>query len=162
MKTDSSSPNQITDYLLTRADYNLSQQSLNLKQSQVQDEMDFLGGIGRSFKIMYEYQVEDPFAPESPLVVNIGCLTGQATDVDHQWAFWCKRIFNLVFVHYLKGTTDPPQKIHLILNLRLLQVEALLAQVVIGSGQEVVGDLIRRRRVGFHKYSKQIMWVDRS
>ena len=48
MKTDSSSPNQITDYLLTRADYNLSQQSLNLKQSQVQDEMDFLGGIGLS------------------------------------------------------------------------------------------------------------------
>ena len=78
MKTDSSSPNQITDYLLTRADYNLSQQSLNLKQSQVQDEMDFLGGIGRSFKIMSEYQVEDPFAPESPLVVNIGCLTGTA------------------------------------------------------------------------------------
>jgi len=27
MKTDSSSPNQITDYLLTRADYNLSQQA---------------------------------------------------------------------------------------------------------------------------------------
>ena len=78
MKTDSSSPNQITDYLLTRADYNLSHQSLNLKQSQVQDEMDFLGGIGRSFKIMSEYQVEDPFAPESPLVVNIGCLTGTA------------------------------------------------------------------------------------
>ena len=40
--------------------------------------MDFLGGIGRSFKIMSEYQVEDPFAPESPLVVNIGCLTGTA------------------------------------------------------------------------------------
>ena len=88
--------------------------------------------------------------------------SGQAADVDHQRTFRCKWIFNLVFGHDLKGTTDSPQKIHLILNLRLLQVEALLAQVVIGSGQEVVGDLIRRRRVGFHKYSKQIFWVDRN
>jgi aldehyde:ferredoxin oxidoreductase len=42
------------------------------------DDMDFLGGIGRSFKILAEYDVTDPFAPDSPLVVNVGCLTGTA------------------------------------------------------------------------------------
>ena len=44
----------------------------------VRDDMDFIGGIGRSFKIVAEYDVTDPFAPESPLVVNTGCLTGTA------------------------------------------------------------------------------------
>ncbi|HCP34715.1 MAG: aldehyde ferredoxin oxidoreductase C-terminal domain-containing protein [SAR324 cluster bacterium] len=78
MKADVPSPRQISDYSLTRADFDLDQGSLNLEQQKVQDEMDFLGGIGRSFKIMNDYQVEDPFAPESPLVINIGCLTGTA------------------------------------------------------------------------------------
>jgi len=39
---------------------------------------DFLGGIGRTFKLCAEHDVEDPFAPSAPLIINTGCLTGTA------------------------------------------------------------------------------------
>jgi len=70
-------PKLHTDFSYTRVHYDVSQGAvLACQDLAVQDEMDFLGGIGRSFKIMADYDVSDPFAPESPLVVNTGCLTG--------------------------------------------------------------------------------------
>ncbi|MDP6484299.1 MAG: aldehyde ferredoxin oxidoreductase N-terminal domain-containing protein, partial [Nitrospinota bacterium] len=41
-----------------------------------EDLEDMLGGIGRSCKLLQGYEVEDPYAPESPLVMNLGLFTG--------------------------------------------------------------------------------------
>ncbi len=72
-------PAVTTDFTFTRGVFDLtSGKMVELKRQSVSDDMDFLGGIGRSFKIMNNYDVTEPFAPESPLVINIGCLTGTA------------------------------------------------------------------------------------
>ena len=70
-------PEQVTDYSYTRIVYDVSSGKVATSDElPVLDDMDFLGGIGRTFKITSEYEVEDPFAPESPLVINTGCMTG--------------------------------------------------------------------------------------
>jgi len=72
-------PTRTTDFAFTRGWFDVSTGKLvELEKKPVSDDIDFLGGIGRSFKIMAEYDVTDPFAPDSPLVINIGCLTGTA------------------------------------------------------------------------------------
>lgn len=72
-------PEQVTDYAYTRIAFDLSQGAVTSSRDlPVQDDMDFLGGIGRTFKIAAEYDVTDPFAPESPLIINTGCFTGTA------------------------------------------------------------------------------------
>jgi aldehyde:ferredoxin oxidoreductase len=72
-------PTQVTDFTFTRGLFDVSTgRMVELGARPVEDHMDFLGGIGRSFKIMSEYDVTDPFAPASPLAINIGCLTGTA------------------------------------------------------------------------------------
>lgn len=37
---------------------------------------DVLGGFGRSFQMLAEREIKDAFAPENPLIVNTGLLTG--------------------------------------------------------------------------------------
>lgn len=70
-------PEKVTDFSYSRVHFDVAEGSVVSNDTrQVEDEMDFLGGIGRSFKIMAEHDVKDPFAPESPLVINTGCLTG--------------------------------------------------------------------------------------
>jgi aldehyde:ferredoxin oxidoreductase len=70
-------PTQVTDFAYTRGLFDVGTGELvKLEKKEVEDDMDFLGGIGRSFKIVAEYDVGDPFAPDAPLVINIGCLTG--------------------------------------------------------------------------------------
>ncbi len=72
-------PQRITDFTYARLRFDLaSGQVLAYERVPVRDAADFLGGIGRSFRIMAEHRVRDPFAPDSPLVVNVGCLTGTA------------------------------------------------------------------------------------
>lgn len=72
-------PRQATDFTYTRGKFDVATgERVELTQMSAADDMDFLGGIGRSFKIMAAYQVSDPFAPDSPLVINTGCLTGTA------------------------------------------------------------------------------------
>src|ERR1044072_4758420 len=41
-----------------------------------QDLEDFLGGIGRSFKLLGAYEVTDAFAPSAPLIMNLGIFSG--------------------------------------------------------------------------------------
>jgi len=72
-------PEEVTDFAYTRMVFDVSQGTVaSCRDVQVQDDMDFLGGIGRTFKVAAEYDVTDPFAPASPLTINTGCLTGTA------------------------------------------------------------------------------------
>jgi aldehyde:ferredoxin oxidoreductase len=72
-------PAEVTDYGYSRTVYDVGEGSVvSSEDLDVTDDMDFLGGIGRSFKILANHQVRDPFRPESPLVINTGCLTGTA------------------------------------------------------------------------------------
>jgi len=73
------SPVVVTDYSFTRIVFDVSSgHEVSRAEESVADDLDFLGGVGRSFKIVAEYDVEDPFAPGAPVVVNTGCLTGTA------------------------------------------------------------------------------------
>ena len=79
LKATVESPDKITDYAYSRIHFDLSTGSVARSEDlPVQDDMDFLGGIGRSFKIAAEHEVDDPFAADAPLVINTGCLTGTA------------------------------------------------------------------------------------
>ncbi|MBM3263797.1 MAG: hypothetical protein FJY97_10295 [candidate division Zixibacteria bacterium] len=70
-------PQQTTDFSYTRIVFDLTDgKTISTEERAVQDDMEFLGGIGRSFHILAEYDVHDPFAPEAPFVINTGCLTG--------------------------------------------------------------------------------------
>ncbi len=79
MRATIDTPGQAADFCFTRGIFDVSAgKMVDLRELPVQDDMDFLGGIGRSFKVMSEYRVTDPFAPDSPLMINTGCLTGTA------------------------------------------------------------------------------------
>ena len=70
-------PKAITDFAYTRVTFDVGTGGTrSCTQEPVLDEMDFLGGIGRSFKILADHDVTDPFDPNAPLVINTGCLTG--------------------------------------------------------------------------------------
>ena len=57
----------------------LSQDTFREEIKTCQDVEDLLAGIGRSFKLLQDYDVTDPYAPESPLIMNLGLFSG--TDV---------------------------------------------------------------------------------
>ena len=79
LKTKVENPKHVADFSFDRIVFDLSLgKVVTHEQLQVQDDMDFLGGIGRSFKILAEFDVTDPFAPSVPLVINTGALTGTA------------------------------------------------------------------------------------
>ena len=77
LKPGTVTPGDVTDFRYTRIEYDLSEgRETGNEELPVEDDMDFLGGIGRSFKILSDYDVSDPFAPNAPLVINSGCFTG--------------------------------------------------------------------------------------
>ena len=79
LKPGVEAPKDAADYLYTRVHFDVTTGKVaRSEELQVTDDMDFLGGIGRSFKIVADYDVVDPFASSSPLVINTGCLTGTA------------------------------------------------------------------------------------
>ncbi|MFH1571591.1 MAG: aldehyde ferredoxin oxidoreductase C-terminal domain-containing protein [Gemmatimonadota bacterium] len=79
LKAATGRPEQVTDYCFTRIIYDLTKGSeLSRRELPVQDDLDFLGGIGRLFKIAAQYEVADPFDAASPLTINTGCFTGTA------------------------------------------------------------------------------------
>ena len=63
---------QVTDYQFRRVTVDLARQSMHQEALACQDMEDFLGGIGRSFKLLDHYQVDDAFAPSAPLIMNLG------------------------------------------------------------------------------------------
>ncbi len=79
LKATIEQPASVTDYSYSRIQYDVSEGSVVSSETlQVEDDLGFLGGIGRSYPIVADYDVTDPFAPEVPLVINTGCLTGTA------------------------------------------------------------------------------------
>jgi aldehyde:ferredoxin oxidoreductase len=77
--TVTSDTKHVTDYQFRRVTVDLARQDVHQEIMACQDMEDFLGGIGRSFKLLGGYQVDDAFAPSAPLLMNLGVLSG--TDV---------------------------------------------------------------------------------
>ncbi|GIX48601.1 MAG: hypothetical protein KatS3mg131_2812 [Candidatus Tectimicrobiota bacterium] len=77
MWTESTSARkQIGDYRFRRLTIDLTQARVRQETVVCADLEDFLGGIGRAFKLLGAYRVSDPFAPEVPLIMNTGVFTG--------------------------------------------------------------------------------------
>jgi aldehyde:ferredoxin oxidoreductase len=66
----------ITDYRYHQISVDLTAAAIQHAALACQDMEDFLGGIGRSFKLLETYDVTDAFAPSSPLVMNLGVFSG--------------------------------------------------------------------------------------
>jgi aldehyde:ferredoxin oxidoreductase len=66
----------ITDYRYRQVSIDLTAAAIRHTDLACQDMEDFLGGIGRSFKLLEAYDVTDVFAPSSPLVMNLGIFSG--------------------------------------------------------------------------------------
>jgi len=62
--------------LYTRATVDLSAGSVRIEEVPCRNLEDVLGGFGRSFQFLAERSVTDAYAPENPLIVNTGVLTG--------------------------------------------------------------------------------------
>lgn len=65
-----------TDYQLRRLTIDLTSGTLAQEERSCVDLDDFLGGISRSFTLLTNYDVQDAFAPSSPLIMNLGCFSG--------------------------------------------------------------------------------------
>jgi hypothetical protein len=62
---------QPTDYQFRRVMIDLGRGDIRQDHVPCQDLEDFLGGIGRSFKLLGAYEVTDAFAAASPLIMNL-------------------------------------------------------------------------------------------
>lgn len=65
-----------TDYRFRRLNVDLTQGTIGQEELSCLDLDDFLGGISRSFTLLADYDVQDAFAPSSPLIMNLGCFSG--------------------------------------------------------------------------------------
>ena len=74
--TVTSDMKQPADYQFRRATIDLGRGDIHQENVSCQDLEDFLGGIGRSFKLLGAYEVTDAFAPSSPLIMNLGIFSG--------------------------------------------------------------------------------------
>src|SRR3989442_14618704 len=74
--TATSDTKHVTGYLLRRVTIDLEREDIRQEAIACQDLDDFLGGIARSFKLLANYDVEDAFAPSSPLIMNLGVFSG--------------------------------------------------------------------------------------
>ena len=62
--------------LYNRCTIDLPTGEIRLQEIPCRNLEDVLGGFGRSFQLLAERDVSDAFAPENPLIVNTGLLTG--------------------------------------------------------------------------------------
>src|SRR5215467_7306196 len=74
--TVTSDMKQPADYQFRRVTIDLGRGDIHQENVSCQDLEDFLGGIGRSFKLLGAYEVTDAFAPSSPLIMNLGIFSG--------------------------------------------------------------------------------------
>ena len=71
LKATKESPGSVTDFSFTRIQFDVSAGCVTSNETlPVQSDLDFLGGIGRSLRILADYEVSDPFSPDVPLVVQ--------------------------------------------------------------------------------------------
>ena len=66
-------PEQFT---LQRFEVDLETQTVKHVQVTCEDFEDVLGGVARAFKLLGDYEVQDAYAPDAPLILNLGCLSG--------------------------------------------------------------------------------------
>ncbi len=67
---------QPASVLYSRCTVNLSTGGVAVEEVPCRNLEDVLGGFGRSFQILAQHEIRDAFAPENPLIVNTGVLTG--------------------------------------------------------------------------------------
>lgn len=67
---------QITDYRFRRCTIHLEQGNCAFEELPCRDMEDFLGGIGRSFKVLGDYHITDAYDPSAPLIMNLGAFSG--------------------------------------------------------------------------------------
>jgi aldehyde:ferredoxin oxidoreductase len=65
-----------SDFSFSRYRIDLSALGVEHERAACADLEDVLGGIGRGFKLLESQRVSDPYAPEVPLVMNLGLLSG--------------------------------------------------------------------------------------
>ena len=71
-----SDPKQLTDYQFRRVRIDLGEDRIEHEDVACADAEDFLGGIGRAFKSLADYDVSDAYAPAAPLIMNLGVFSG--------------------------------------------------------------------------------------
>lgn len=76
LTTSTSEVKQPTDYSFRRVTVDLSSGNIQQEQIPCRDLDDFLGGISRSLRFLSNYEVHNAFAPDSPLVMNLGTFSG--------------------------------------------------------------------------------------
>jgi aldehyde:ferredoxin oxidoreductase len=67
---------QISDFMYRRCTIHLERGEFMFEELSCQDLEDFLGGIGRAFKLLGGYQVSDAYDPSAPLIMNLGVFSG--------------------------------------------------------------------------------------
>jgi len=65
-----------TSFSISRYVIDLTTSSITWESVPCEDYEDALGGIARAFKLLGSVRVDDPYAPSSPLIMNLGLLTG--------------------------------------------------------------------------------------
>ena len=66
----------VTDYQFRRLVVDLGHEHIQQEVVPCRDLDDFLGGMGRAFRVLEHYDVEDAYAPDAPLVMNLGVFSG--------------------------------------------------------------------------------------
>jgi len=74
----SPAPREIGDVAFHRDWIDLSDRSWRRERVACRDLLDLLGGFGRAFALLEGYDVADAYAPASPLVLNLGVLSGSS------------------------------------------------------------------------------------
>ena len=77
MWTDTKNENNApADYKYRSASVDLTAGNITIEEKACADLEEFLGGIGRLFKVLTGYDVSDPYDPAAPLVMELGCFSG--------------------------------------------------------------------------------------
>ena len=73
---NSNGNNQPTDYKYRSVTVNLSDKTIHIEEKNCETIDEFLGGIGRLFKVLANYDVSNAFDSSAPLVMELGCFSG--------------------------------------------------------------------------------------
>jgi aldehyde:ferredoxin oxidoreductase len=65
-----------TAYTVQRIHVDLTKETVRFEVLHCEDFEDVLGGIARATKYLTGWDVDDPYAPDAPLVMNLGLLSG--------------------------------------------------------------------------------------
>jgi len=65
-----------TDFSVSRYHIDLTTSDVRWERIPCEDLEDALGGIARATKLLGSVRVDDPYAPDSPLIMNLGLLSG--------------------------------------------------------------------------------------